>query len=171
VRMGVEQGERLRRLLDELLDLSRLDAVAVAVNPKPVVVRSVLEEIASAAVPPGTSVTIEASRDLAAVIDPHVLDRVVSNLLSNAVTYGAPPVVVTAERRGTHLRIAVSDGGSGVPEKLRPRLFERFARGDEANGTGLGLAIARSYARAHGGDIVYEPDNGGARFVLIVPQG
>jgi signal transduction histidine kinase len=171
VRVGVEQGERLRRLLDELLDLSRLDAVAVAVNPKPVVVRSVLEEIASAAVPPGTSVTIEASRDLAAVIDPHVLDRVVSNLLSNAVTYGAPPVVVTAERRGTHLRIAVSDGGPGVPDELRPRLFERFARGDEANGTGLGLSIARSYARAHGGDIVYEPDHGGARFVLIVPQG
>jgi len=100
-----------------------------------------------------------------------VLDRVVSNLLSNAVQYGAPPFVVTAERRGTHLRVAVSDHGPGVPEELRPRLFERFARGDDVNGTGLGLAIARSYARAHGGDIVYEGDVGGTRFVLIVPQG
>ena len=171
LRMGVEQGERLRRLLDELLDLSRLDADAVTVNPKPIVVHSVLEEIAAATIPPGTSVTVEVSHDLAAVVDRLVLDRVVSNLLSNAVTYGAPPFVVTAERRGTHLRVAVSDRGPGVPEELRPRLFERFARGDEANGTGLGLAIARSYARAHGGDIVYETDDAGTRFVLIVPQG
>ena len=64
--MGVEQGERLRRLLDELLDLSRLDAHAVAVDPKPIVVRSVLEEIAAAAIPLGTPVTIDAPPDLAA---------------------------------------------------------------------------------------------------------
>ena len=169
--MGVEQGERLRRLLDELLDLSRLDAHAVAVDPKPIVVRSVLEEIAKAAIPVGTPVTIEAPHDLAAVVDRLVLDRVVSNLLSNAVRHGAPPFVVTAERRGMHLRVAVSDRGPGVAEELRPRLFERFARGDDANGTGLGLAIARTYARAHGGDIVYDVDAGGSRFVLIVPQG
>jgi len=119
----------------------------------------------------GTPVTIEAPPDLAAVVDRLVLERVVSNLLTNAVRYGAPPFVVTAERRGTHLRVAVSDRGPGVPEELRPRLFERFARGDDANGTGLGLAIARTYARAHGGDIVYDVDAGGSRFVLIVPQG
>jgi signal transduction histidine kinase len=171
LRMGLEQGERLRRLLDELLDLSRLDADAVAVNPTPIVMRAALEEIAAAEVPAETSVTIEAPQDLAAVVDRLVLDRVLSNLLSNAVSYGAPPFVVTAERRDTHLRVTVSDRGPGVPEELSPRLFERFARGDEANGTGLGLAIARSYARAHGGDIVYEHDDGVTRFVLIVPQG
>jgi signal transduction histidine kinase len=77
---------------------------------------------------------------------------------------------VTAEQRDQHLRIAVSDEGVGVPEELRDRLFERFARGDDAVGSGLGLAIARSYARAHGGDIVYAPLGRGARFELVIPQ-
>jgi two-component system, OmpR family, sensor kinase len=78
---------------------------------------------------------------------------------------------VSAEQRDHHLRITVSGEGAGVPEEMRSRLFERFARGAETNGSGLGLAIARSYARAHGGDIVYDPRDQGARFELILPQG
>ena len=92
-------------------------------------------------------------------------------LLINATLYGNPPIVVAAEQRDRHLRIAVEDHGPGVPEDLRPHLFERFTRGDAARGTGLGLAIARAYARAHGGDLLYEPRERGARFELIVPQG
>jgi two-component system sensor histidine kinase MtrB len=88
----------------------------------------------------------------------------------NALRYGAPPFVVAADRRDRHLRIAVQDAGPGVPEELRPRLFERFARGAEAGGSGLGLAIARAYARAHGGDLVYDQTPSGARFELILPQ-
>jgi signal transduction histidine kinase len=57
-----------------------------------------------------------------------------------------------------------------VPEELRARLFDRFARGESARGTGLGLTIARAYARAHGGDLVYQPDEHGSRFELLVPQ-
>ena len=57
-----------------------------------------------------------------------------------------------------------------MPEELRSRLFERFVRGETAAGSGLGLAIARSYARAHGGDLIYVPAGSGARFELIVPQ-
>ena len=154
---GVEQGERLRRLLEELLDLSQLDSHTIRLKLKPLVVRTVLDEIVRAAVPPGTPVTLDVASDLAAVADRLVLDRVVSNLLMNAVRYGAPPLVLAAEQRDRHLRIAVSDEGPGVPEELRPRLFERFARGDDAPGSGLGLAIARAYARAHGGDISLRP--------------
>jgi len=109
--------------------------------------------------------------DLAAVADRLVLDRVVSNLLVNAALYGRPPVVVAAEQRDRLLRIAVSDEGPGIPEELRPHLFDRFSRGENGSGSGLGLAIARSYARAHGGDIVYDAAAGGARFELILPQG
>jgi signal transduction histidine kinase len=69
-----------------------------------------------------------------------------------------------------HVRIVVEDSGPGVPDELRPRLFERFARGDAAIGSGLGLSIARGYARAHGGDLVYEQSDRGARFELILPQ-
>jgi signal transduction histidine kinase len=171
LRMGVQQGERLRNLLDELLDLSRLDTDAIKVNPKPIAVRAVLEEIAAAVVPDGVPVEIDAPYDLAAVVDPLVLDRVLSNLLTNATAHGAPPIVVTAEGGDRHLRISVCDSGPGVPEQLRERLFERFARTDEAVGRGLGLVIARAYARAHGGDILYDaPPGHGARFELILPQ-
>jgi signal transduction histidine kinase len=171
LRTGVEQGERLRNLLEELLDLSRLDSGAIKVDPKPLVVRTVLEQIAHLAVPPGTPVSFDVPPDLAAVADRVVLDRVVSNLLSNAVRYGEPPFRVSAEQRDRHLSIAVSDEGAGVPEALRSKLFDRFAPGAETAGSGLGLAIARSYARAHGGDIVYDPPDRGARFELILPQG
>ena len=171
LRTGVQQGERLRRLLDELLDLSRLDSGVVRVDPRPLAVRPFLEEIAAATVGEGVPVTIEAAPDLAAVVDRLVLDRVVSNLLSNATRHGSPPVIVAAEQRDGVLCVSVSDHGPGVPEELRPRLFERFARGDDGSGSGLGLAIARAYARAHGGDIHYDASNGAARFELVVPQG
>jgi signal transduction histidine kinase len=73
-----------------------------------------------------------------------------------------------------HLRVTVEDHGDGVPEQFVPSLFERFSRSDDARarsgGTGLGLAIARSYARAHRGDLVYEPLRPhGARFQLVIP--
>jgi signal transduction histidine kinase len=171
LRVGYEQGERLRVLLEDLLDLSRLDATAIDVAPKPVVLHTLVEGLALKAVPPGTVVEVDVAPDLAAVADPMVIDRVLSNLLINAVRHGKPPITVSAERRDRHVRIAVEDCGDGVPPELRPRLFERFARGEDAGGSGLGLAIARAYARAHGGDLVYDPRDHGARFELLLPQG
>ena len=145
-------------------------ADASTVSPKPIAVRTVLEEVAKETVPDGIHVTFDVPRELAAVADRLVLDRVVSNLLSNAVRYGEPPFVVAAEARDRHLRISVSDDGRGIPEDVRARLFEPFAREPDAVGAGLGLAISRSYARAHGGDLVYEPTESGARFELVLPQ-
>jgi signal transduction histidine kinase len=169
--MAHEQAARLRGLLDQLLDLSRLDAQAISVKPKPLVLRSTLSQIASDALPEKRPLTLEVPDDLAVVADPIVLDRVVSNLLANAARYGEPPIVLTAEQQDRHLRIWVEDRGPGVPEPLVPRLFERFERGQDTGGSGLGLAIARAYARAHGGDLVYSPRERGARFELIVPNG
>ncbi|NUR77371.1 MAG: ATP-binding protein [Thermoleophilia bacterium] len=167
---GYEQGERLRRLLEELLDLSRLDAEAIRVDPRPLVLRTVLGDLAGEAVPLGTAVRLEVAPDLAVLADPVVIDRVISNLLINAVRYGMPPITVSAEHRDRHVRIAVEDTGGGVPAELEQRLFERFARGHGATGSGLGLAIARADARAHGGDLVYDPRGAGARFELLLPQ-
>ena len=171
IQMGYEQAERMRRLIEQLLDLSQLDSRRVSVEPKPLVLHSVLSELVEAAVPRHADVRLEVPRDLAVVADPLVLDRVVSNLLLNATRYGEPPIVVAAERSDRHLMIAVEDSGAGIAEELQPRLFQRFARGEDARGTGLGLTIARAYARAHGGDLVFTPGAGGARFELIVPQG
>ncbi|HEY2209177.1 MAG TPA: GAF domain-containing protein [Gaiellaceae bacterium] len=167
---GVEQGERLRRLLEELLDLSRLDARAIGVDPRPVVLKPVLADVVDGVLPSAAAVELDIPDDLAAVVDPLVLDRVVSNLLANAARYGAPPIRIEAQQRDRHLRVAVEDSGPGIPEELEGRIFDRFARGQGETGHGLGLAIARAYAQAHGGDLVYDPRARGARFELLIPQ-
>jgi signal transduction histidine kinase len=172
LRVGVEQGERLRRLLEELLDLSRLDARGINVEPRPLALASVLGEIVAEAMSnSAANVDVDVPDELAVVADRLVLDRVISNLLINAARHGAEPITLSAEVADAQIRITVEDSGEGVPEDLRPRLFERFARTDSADvGSGLGLAIARAYARAHGGDLVYDPGERGARFALIIPQ-
>jgi len=165
-----EQSDRMRRLLEQLLDLSRLDSRAMRVDPTPLVLHSTLQKIAAEVVPKGAPVSIDVPEDLAVVVDPLVLDRVIANVLGNAVRYGRPPVVVSAEAEDRHLRIAVDDSGDGVPQELEPRLFDRFVRQEHGQGSGLGLAIARAYARAHGGDLFYERrKTGGARFELLLP--
>ena len=168
--VGVEQGERLRRLLEELLDLSRLDARAINVNPRPVVLRPALADVVQGSLARTEAVELDIPEDLAAVVDPLVLERVVSNLVGNAVRYGAPPIRISAQQRDRHIRISVEDSGPGVPKELEGRIFDRFARGGGETGHGLGLAIARAYAQAHGGDLVYDPRPGGARFELLLPQ-
>jgi signal transduction histidine kinase len=171
IRVGVAQGERLRRLVEELLDLSRLDARAISIAPRPLVLKTALADVVQGALVTSDTVELDIPDDLAAVVDPLVLERVVSNLVANAVRYGAPPIRIDAQQRDRHLRVAVEDAGPGIPQDLEGRIFDRFARGGtEQTGHGLGLAIARAYAQAHGGDLVYDPGSGGARFVLLIPQ-
>jgi signal transduction histidine kinase len=170
IRVGYEQADRLRRLIEQLLDLSQLDAQRVPIKPSALVLRSSLAEIVDAVAPQPDAVRLEVPESLAAFADPLALDRVLSNLLVNAFRYGQPPIVVAAERSDRHLRVTVSDSGAGVPERLQPHLFERFTRSEDATGSGLGLTIARAYARAHGGELILVPGAGGARFELIIPQ-
>jgi signal transduction histidine kinase len=160
------QSDRLRRLIEQLLDLSRLDARSIDVHPQPIVLERTLAEI----VRDGDDVILEVDPALAVVADPLVIERVVSNLVANARQHGEPPVHVSAEARDRHIRIVVSDQGLGVPENLRPRLFERFEHGG-GSGTGLGLAIAKAYANAHGGELTYQPGPWGTRFELVLPRG
>jgi two-component system sensor histidine kinase MtrB len=114
-------------------------------------------------------VEVRIAPELEALADPLVIDRVVSNLLVNALHYGQVPVVVSGARSDNHLRIAVEDSGTGVPVELVPRLFDRFERGGEGGGSGLGLAIAKAYANAHGGEVIYDRGDRGARFELVLP--
>jgi signal transduction histidine kinase len=158
-----QQSDRLRRLIEQLLDLSRLDARAIEVQPQPLVLGRTLSDMVQ-----GDDVIVEVDPSLAVVADPLVIERVVSNLVANARQHGAPPVRIDAEQKDRHLRISVADCGDGIPEALVPRLFERFEHGG-GTGTGLGLAIAKAYANAHGGDLYYEPTQKGARFDLVIP--
>jgi signal transduction histidine kinase len=166
-----DQAERLRNLIEQLLDLSRLDARAILIEPELLELHAVLERIAAEAAP-GTEVRIEVPEDLKVNADRSALERIFGNLVANAANYGEPPVVVRVEPRDTYFRVSVQDEGEGVPEELVPIIFERFERGGSAGeGTGLGLSIAQAYARAHGGDLVYDATSGGgARFELILPR-
>jgi signal transduction histidine kinase len=170
-----EQADQVGALVEQLLDLSRFDLAAIEVAPVPVRLKPRIEELVSiAAGARRDAVTVAVASDLEAVVDPSALDRMLSNLVANALRHGEPPVTITATRRDTHLRLAVEDRGEGVRHEFVPRLFDRFTRSAEArgraHGSGLGLAIARAYARAHGGDIVYEPAMPhGARFEVVLP--
>jgi signal transduction histidine kinase len=170
-----QQADRMASLVEQLLDLSRLDAEAMPIHPQPLAVRQRVEELVrNAAGERRDAVHVEVPADLAALVDPTAFDRIVSNLVVNALRYGAEPVTVTAERSDRHFRLAVEDSGPGVPPEFVPDLFERFTRSEEsrhrAGGSGLGLAIARSYAQAHRGDLLYEQAQPhGARFKLVLP--
>jgi signal transduction histidine kinase len=170
----LQQTHRMSALIEQLLDLSRLDADAIDIEPQPLNVRSQVEEIVSIVAPDPGSVTVDISHDTIAVADRAALERIVTNLVTNAFRYGAPPVTVWAEQSDRHFRLSVEDRGGGVSAEFIPDLFERFSRSEGSRagsvGTGLGLAIARSYARAHGGDLLYEDaDPHGAKFLLVLP--
>jgi signal transduction histidine kinase len=172
-----DQGRRLGALVEQLLDLSRLDADAISIDPVVLHVKERVEELVrSTAGDRVDDVEVEVPENLEASVDPSAFDRILSNLVANALRYGEPPVIVRAEQRDRHFRLAVEDRGPGVPEDFVPDLFERFTRSERSQkrgtGTGLGLAIARSYANAHSGELVYEPASPtGARFELVIPNG
>ena len=169
-----EQADRMRMLVEQLLDLSRLDAATLKIEPRRIWLRKHLEDVVAlaAAEHPG-AVRVEVPEGLEVVVDPSAVERIVANLVGNALRYGAPPIVVSADQSDQHVRIYVDDSGDGVAPEFVPYLFERFRRSPQsigkAKGTGLGLAIARSYARAHGGDLFYHGDHDGARFEFVVP--
>jgi K+-sensing histidine kinase KdpD len=176
VRIALEdQTARLALLVEQLLDLSRLDAAAVEVRPQKVKMRSQLEQTVRSAAQAydAMDVVLDVPPD-EAVYDPAIVDRIVTNLVTNAFRYGLPPVRVSAERHASSLQIEVEDSGPGVAPEIEETLFERFTRSGvargRATGTGLGLAIARAYARAHDGDLRYERGANGARFVLDLPD-
>lgn len=168
-----EQAERMSRLVEQLLDMSRLDASSVRISPEPIQLRAELERIVKETAMGREHVVAVEAPEETVVADRAVLERVIGNLVTNALRYGAPPIRVVA-RKNTYLHISVEDSGEGIEPEFVPNLFDRFQRSDAARqsgtGAGLGLSIARLYARAHGGDVVYDPDvNGGARFNLVLP--
>jgi two-component system sensor histidine kinase MtrB len=165
---------RLTRLIDELLDLSRLEAKAIAIRREPLPVRERVHEIVRAVAGDRVGeVTVDVPDDLRPLIDAIAFDRIVGNLVTNALRYGRTPVSVRAAQNDRHFRLSVEDHGDGVAPGFVPRLFDRFSReaGADAPGSGLGLSIAQAYAQAHGGQVFYEDASPhGARFQLVLPS-
>lgn len=165
---------RLRRLLSDLLTASRLQASALEVERAPVDVGTLVEAAAQRArrAHPGVAVDVDAAAGLVVEGDADRLGQAVDNLIGNALRHGVPPVRVRAHADGESVEIAVRDGGSGVSEEMRDRLFDRFATGRAGGGTGLGLYIVRQLARTHRGDATYRPgaDGTSGSFVITLPR-
>jgi signal transduction histidine kinase len=171
-----QQTQRMAGLVEQLLDLSRLDADAVTVKPQPVDLGARLREVVMiAAGARAAEVQVDVGDHANAMVDPEILDHIVSNLVTNALRYGRSPVRVSASSENGSLKVAVEDSGPGVAREIEETLFDRFTRAgvarDRVSGTGLGLAIARAYAVAHHGDLRYErAQPSGARFVVELPS-
>ncbi len=164
------QAHRLKRLIDDLLTISRMDRGLV--RPEPAVVS--LEEVLSEAVwvLGDVPVTVSVPDGMAVIADPHHLSQVIINLLENATKYApGSRIEVAVERLGRDdVVIAVVDHGPGIPAAHRERVFERFVRlpgAHQAGGTGLGLAIVAMLIESMGGRIdVLDTPGGGATFAL-----
>jgi signal transduction histidine kinase len=171
LRRALGQTERLGKLAEELLDLSRLDA-GVKLRSEPVelveLARSVLAEFEVGDA--GAELAAEAPTWVRA--DPGAIARIVRILLNNAHHHGGGDgrSVLRVDHAGP--AIEVTDDGPGVPPGDEERIFERFSRGPQAGedgGFGLGLAIGRELARQMGGDLTLEPSDRGARFRVTFP--
>ena len=178
-------AERMRRIVDDLLDLSRIESGGWRPNAVVVDVRSVAEEAFAAArrARSDGAANVAMSVDLAtgvttAFADPTALRQVLTNLVDNAVRYtpagGKVTVFTHADAEGNGTWVGVRDSGIGIAADHLPRIFERFYRVDpsrarDAGGTGLGLAIVRHLVEAHGGraEVVSQPGRGTTVRVLF----
>lgn len=168
-----ESADRLAALVDDLLDMSRLQAgvVSPALGPTdlPAVVQRALDEVD----PPGRQrITCDWPDDLpGALADPGLLARVVANLVANAVRHAPTgPVSVLAGGAGDRVELRVADRGPGVPEADRERVFAPFQRLGDApagHGVGLGLAVARGLTEAMGGTLTAEDTPGGGLTMVL----
>ena len=176
-RSVLDETTGLQALVDDLLELARLDASVMPRTRVPVDLDDiVMGEIRAVRI--DSRATIDAKGVSAARVlgDPRQLARVVRNLLDNASRHASASVAVSLAEDETTAVLAVSDDGAGVPPDRRTMIFDRFARADDARspeqgGTGLGLAIAHDIVAGHGGSIrVEDAPDGGARFVVSLPR-
>jgi two-component system sensor histidine kinase KdpD len=169
-----DETDRLTALVANLLDMSRIQAGAVA----PALRAVGLEEVVPAAVaglgPRASAVAVDVPETLPPVTaDPALLERVVANLVENAVAHSADgaPVRVEAGEVGGRVLIRVVDRGPGIPPAERERVFQPFQRMDDSPshgaGVGLGLAVARGFTRAMGGDLTIDDTPAGGTTVIL----
>jgi signal transduction histidine kinase len=172
-----EDADRLHTIVEELLDIGRIESGKARLDLRPLSPRKMvlegLEPYRSAARDQGVSLAVEVPESLPKVwADPTRIAHVFANLLSNALKYTSPggKVSVSAKADGGMVRFRISDTGIGIPGKYLPHIFEQFFRvPDQGPGTGagLGLAIVKEIAEAHGGTVAVESREGeGSTFLF-----
>jgi signal transduction histidine kinase len=179
---ALRQVERLGDLVDQLLDLSKLESGAVPLELTEIRAEALLDQVAAEwreqAGSRGIRLEREAAPDLVLRVDADRMRQVLANLVANAVRHSPEVgrVLLSARADGTTARLEVADEGPGIPADDLERVFERFYRSDrsrsaEAGGAGLGLAIARWIVELHGGTIHAAPaDPTGCRIVVELPR-
>ncbi len=171
-----ESLDRLTRLVENLLDMSRLQAGALAVSRQRVGLDEIVPRALDELGPAGHSIEVDLPETLPEVnADPPLLERVIANLVANAVRHspaGQPPLI-TASALGDRVELRVIDRGHGIPEADHERVFAPFQRlGDRDNttGVGLGLALSRGLTEAMDGQLTpEETPGGGLTMVLSLP--
>jgi two-component system sensor histidine kinase SenX3 len=175
------ESTRLGRLVNELLELTRLQGAEPLPEPEPVavdwVVAEVIDRTRTAAAARGIEVDVSGDRDLTVYGNGQQVATAVANLMENAVAYSKEKtrVTISTRRDGDHVEIAVTDQGIGIAANEVDRIFERFYRSDQARsratgGTGLGLAIVKHIATNHGGQVdVTSTLGAGSTFILRLP--
>ncbi|MET0839636.1 MAG: HAMP domain-containing sensor histidine kinase, partial [Marmoricola sp.] len=167
-------AQRLSVLLDDILAMANFESGAIATRPIEVPLAEVVAD-ALAGLHGGADVEVRRTGDPVGVVDPFHLRQMIANLVTNALRYGAPPVVVTLDASAASVSIEVVDHGAGVPEEFVPHLYERFTRpesgpGARQSGSGFGLYIVGRLAQANNCRITYSPGTPtGSRFLLEVP--
>lgn len=170
------QIARMRHLLNDLLDLSRLSTEQMRYNMEPLDLRAVIDESLDEMDPQfrleNASVDVQVADGLRGHFDRYRMEQVVVNLLSNALKYGAMPFSLSAHKTDDWARIVVHDSGPGIPAEQLGRIFDAFQRGPSSTGSGLGLGlfIAERIVTAHHGTIRAESAPGqGTSFVVDLP--
>ena len=170
------KARALAALIDEVLIMARLEGRTLQARAQRLSLRDVVERAARHHPAYDVSVRIAVSEDLDVIADREHLQRIVNVYLDNALKYGRPPVVVSAEVVGKSVELRVCDDGDGVPEEFVPFLFEKFSQASTgstrtARGLGLGLSVARGLAGLLGGEVWYEqPTGGGACFAIRIAK-
>lgn len=168
--MLVRDVDRLRTLVEDLLEASRLDATAAAEAEDELDLQAFLGVIVAER-HPKAQLVVEVAEPI--LTNRASLERIVCNLVDNARHHATgADVAIDARLMGNELRLTVADDGPGVPPDQLPRIFDRFYKADESRsgGSGLGLAIAREHARLLGGDLQARTRTGGGlEFELVVP--
>jgi two-component system sensor histidine kinase KdpD len=167
--------DRLTDLVTNLLDLSRLQADVLSVFPRALGLEDVVNLAVDHLAAPAGSVEVDVPTDLPEVLaDPGLLDRVIANVVQNALRYSpaGKPVRLAGSTHGSAIELRVIDRGPGIPEAEREQAFAPFQRRDDLStsasaGVGLGLAIARGFTEAMGGSLTMDDTPGGGLTVII----
>jgi NtrC-family two-component system sensor histidine kinase KinB len=183
--LAKQGSDRVLRLVNNLLDISRLESGQMSISPKPVEVRPLLQEVADRlaplAEPAHITLEVAAEPDLPPLyVDPYIVDRVVHNLVDNAIKFTPDGGQVRLWARSepqddaAAMLVGVTDTGPGIPLHAQSRLFQKFQQIDpnagRRRGTGLGLPFCKLAVEAHGGQIWVESDAGqGSTFIMRLP--